>query len=120
MTITKRLELVEHVFAEFGVALENWSKAEDLIWKLVEDCNTFSGLADELNVERILIESVPPIKRFLLERWFGAVRRLDKHIDELADTSMDIEGAFSEELDLADIVSGQDDDDNNDGEFPGC
>jgi hypothetical protein len=82
----KRLKLV----------VPSWSKAEDLIWELVRDSNIFNESANTLNIEGILIEHVALDQRFMLDRWLDAVRRIDKHIDELSDISLEMQDAVSE------------------------
>jgi hypothetical protein len=90
--------MIEHNDRIKVEAAAGWFRVEGLIRQLVRDSNIFNESAEELNVGRILIERVPPEKRFMLDRWLDAVQRIDKCIDKLADVSMDVEDAVSVEL----------------------
>jgi hypothetical protein len=74
-----------------------WADTEQLIWQLVGELNILSELTDALNVERVLIESVPPPTQFMVYRWLDALRRIEQCINDLADLAMDIEDVISEE-----------------------
>jgi hypothetical protein len=63
----------------------------DSVSAMCQARDVFHRLMDELGIENILIEHVPLNQRWLLERWFSAIRATDKGIDELAGMVPDME-----------------------------
>jgi hypothetical protein len=61
-----------------------WREATDTVSEMCKSRDAFHRYMDALGIENILIEHVPLNQRWLLERWFSAIRATDEGIDELA------------------------------------
>jgi hypothetical protein len=71
-----------------------WREVADTVSKICKARDAFREHMDALGtlgIESILIEHVPPSRRWMLDRWFSAIRATDEGIDELADMVLDME-----------------------------
>jgi hypothetical protein len=77
-----RLTVAEIEIEELRLAAANWEITEQRIWQMAEDWARCKELAEALSIEDILIERVPLDRRWMLDRLFSAIRKIDKDLDE--------------------------------------
>jgi len=89
--IEARLRAHEADIAELKAWVAEMRGVADAVSPICKARDAFHSYLDALGIEDILIEHVPLSQRWMLERWFSAIRATDEGIDELAGMVPDME-----------------------------
>jgi hypothetical protein len=68
-----------------------WPEVADTVSEMCQAWGAFHRYLDALGIENILIEQVPLNQRWMLDRWFSAIRVISEGIDELDGMVPDME-----------------------------